>query len=167
MAVLLKQKVRKQIEKAVSQGVPVMAAAAAFGVRPAWVATWLALGNSFEKAPAPPTDTERDIEMADGSFIPPAEWHLHVKECLALANAVGQYEGVMLTKLTTKMWKRALHPKKADPDMMKFLFKHYGHVHRLTDKAADMQSKSDNLLGDEDEKNNVVFLLPDNGRGPQ
>jgi hypothetical protein len=166
MVALLRPKIRTQIEQAVKQGIPVMAAGAMFGFSPKSVNNWLQLGSSLDKPPAPPKDKELAIELSDGDFVPGGQWHAHQLECMKLAASVAQHEGVLIGKLTTAMWKRAIGRQKIkDPDMMKFLFKHYGHVHGLVErKGTDKQAEAKDPT--EHEADIVQFYIPDNGRGP-
>ncbi len=173
MPALLTQKVRQQIELALEAGVPVTAAASAFGILPRMLAGWISTGNNYNgELPPKPAATASPIAYPGGAHIPAMEHWKSECECVRLVAAVHKHEGKMITKLAAAMWKTAFSKAKGkagiSADMQKFLFKHYGHVHRLNDKSAtpaqDTESKAPDV---DDQVERVQLYIPDNGRGPK
>lgn len=182
MLVLMKYELLKGLGGLMERGVSIRAAACASGVAPRTLNVWLALGNSLEQPRPPPVEQSKLIEVPGGGSVTEGQWWQHEFLCFTLARMVTRLEGARVAKLMEHMWDEA-SPKRTkmpdgtvvsnpgNPGMQMFLFKHYRHVHGMLEKeeaparARTVGGSVEDTLPDTSEK--VVFVIPDNGRGPK
>lgn len=167
-----------------ARGASARAAAATVGVTPRTLNNWLALGSSLEQPRPVPTNRDNAIEMPGGGSVTEMDWWAHEYACWTLARLAITSEGQRVAELMGSMWEQAsahtvldIKGKKVvvpgDSGMQMFLFKHYKHVHGLNEKSEEppatrkqgQDAGSVMDMGENAEK--VVFIIPDNGRGPK
>lgn len=160
---LLNDTARSSLEKYVSKGVPVCAAGGILGYVPKTIQAWMHLGISLMHNPPskPGSKDTPNVMYFDGADMPYKLWYNHATNCIALAAHTMGLEGKLVGGLVRRLWKAA----KADTDVMKFLFKQYGHVHTLGEE--NKQTVTVQGPNDEDgvpTKPTLVLYLPHNGR---
>lgn len=162
-----------RIADAVRRGVPARVAASALGINGKTFQKWTETGSKFLIPPPPPANKEKFIEVGPGEHITEGDLWAHEFACYTLVNEVLVAEATKVSDLIETMWAGALGVRnkagkrvKFNPDMQKFLFKAYGHVHGLSDKAPALPGSGD-AAPDADTAEKVQIYVPDNGRGPK
>ncbi len=162
---LLRTKVRHLLEKGVKEGIPPAAAGACMGIAPRHIQLYMACGmRCMDERPVKPEKPEEMTEFPGKRFIKNSDWYAHELECLAFARMVMSCEGMMVGKLVKRMWKNSAK----NPEMMKFLFKHYSHVHALAESKSgasiEIKSGDGDDLGSNAPSGGLLLYLPHNGR---
>lgn len=166
---MLSPKVRALLERMVSAGVPPMVAGSTYGILPKTISSWLREGMRYLdeglKTPAQLAKTDdmyhpdQDLDLGAGIHTTRGGYYKHQKECLALARTVVKCEGALVKGLVGRMWQASV----GNTDMMKFLFKHYSHVHGLVEPKQGVEVKATDEKGSLT-SGGLMLYLPHNGR---
>ncbi len=162
---LLRTKTRESLERGIRLGCPPFAVGASLGLLPKVISAWMAVGlRCMEETPEKPERPDEQIEFPGPRFIAAGDWYKHEVECLKLARITTQVEGLLIGKLTKRMWAAS----SGNTDMMKFLFKQYTHVHGISEpkNGATVEIKSGDAKSENGEATSggITVYLPHNGR---
>jgi hypothetical protein len=156
---LLTANTRALLEKGIRLGLPPLAIAHQYGIAHRVMSGWLETGMRYlSKKPVRPSEASKQQECSGGVYYTLGELYKHDLECMALARLVCAVEGTMVSNLVKRMWACS----RGNTDMMKFLFKQYGHVHGLKELPASVKVAEP---GDEEPTSGgLVLYLPHNDR---